>query len=216
MAAVGPELPPSGAEKRKRHKQQDQDDRLSDSASAKRARPSESSIKRPRVLGPSLSPTNLDDPPTNGSGSETESSNDDDDFGPNLPSVASAEISEKPECGMDPFLPPAPKPLAKTQRDEWMVVPPSSSDWTSRVDVTKLRNRKFNSSKGAKGPSQPAAGDDVDWTESLAEKKARLEREMMGIKDIPKRSEDPHYLSKPEARSQKLKEYTVCLPCSAV
>jgi len=58
-----------------------------------------------------------------------------------------------------------------------MLVPPSNSDWSSRVDPTKLKNRKFQSGKGARAPG---AGDSAVWTETPEEKRRRLEDEVMG------------------------------------
>ncbi|KAL8922037.1 MAG: hypothetical protein Q9172_003753, partial [Xanthocarpia lactea] len=71
-------------------------------------------------------------------------------------------------------------------REEWMLVPPSNSDWSSRIDPTKLRNRKFATGKGAKAPasSKGAAGGGIDtiWTETPEQKRQRLQDEMMGVK----------------------------------
>jgi hypothetical protein len=63
-----------------------------------------------------------------------------------------------------------------------MLVPPSDSDWGSRVDPTKLKNRKFASSKGAKAPAGPA-GISTIWTETPEQKRQRLEDEVMGRKE---------------------------------
>lgn len=65
-----------------------------------------------------------------------------------------------------------------------MLVPPTSDDWSSRVDPTKLRNRKFNTGKGSKAP--PPKGREGDgnalWTETPEQKRKRLEDEVMGVK----------------------------------
>ncbi|KAL8822642.1 MAG: hypothetical protein Q9191_006627 [Dirinaria sp. TL-2023a] len=65
-----------------------------------------------------------------------------------------------------------------------MLVPPSHNDWTSRVDPTKLRNRKFASGKGAAATvqKQGGGGGGVDgiWTETPEQKRRRLEDEQMG------------------------------------
>ncbi|KAI4217351.1 MAG: hypothetical protein LQ351_000660 [Letrouitia transgressa] len=63
-----------------------------------------------------------------------------------------------------------------------MLVPPSNSDWSSRVDPTKLKNRKFQTGKGAKAPLPKGGGGDSTWTETLEQKKKRLEDEVMGVK----------------------------------
>lgn len=66
-----------------------------------------------------------------------------------------------------------------------MLVPPKDDDWSARIDPTKLKNRKFNSGKGAKAPpAKGARGCDISalWTETPEQKRQRLEDEMMGVK----------------------------------
>lgn len=63
-----------------------------------------------------------------------------------------------------------------------MVVPPKQDDWSSRVDPTKLRNRKFNSGKGAKAPLSKGVGEHTVWTETPDQKRQRLEDEVMGVR----------------------------------
>ena len=65
-----------------------------------------------------------------------------------------------------------------------MLVPPTSDDWSSRVDPTKLKNRKFNTGKGSKAPAQKSGDGDNNalWTETPEQKRQRLEDEMMGVK----------------------------------
>lgn len=90
-----------------------------------------------------------------------------------------------------------------------MLVPPSQDDWSSRVDPTKLKNRKFNTGKGAKAPSQAAKGEMGVWTETPEEKRARLEKQVMGIEE-PSRSRDPAVQNpRSEAAAAKVKEYAV-------
>jgi hypothetical protein len=62
-----------------------------------------------------------------------------------------------------------------------MIVPPKSEDWAMKVDPTKIKNRKFQTGKGAKAPSR-AGGDSTLWTETPEEKRQRLEDEVMGRK----------------------------------
>ncbi|KAI4171923.1 MAG: hypothetical protein LQ348_006845 [Seirophora lacunosa] len=64
-----------------------------------------------------------------------------------------------------------------------MLVPPKPEDWSARLDPTKLRNRKFNTGKGAKAPPARGAGKGGDvWTETPEEKRRRLEDEVMGVR----------------------------------
>ena len=63
-----------------------------------------------------------------------------------------------------------------------MLVPPTSDDWTSRVDPTKLKNRKFASGKGAKAPAE-RSGISAIWTETPEQKRQRIKDEVLGRKD---------------------------------
>ena len=185
MASVGPQLPPSLAVKRKREEDSGVVDGRSDTStpSEHQALTPDSSAKRPRTIGPTLPPASLDERPAHGPEGVSDTSSDDDDFGPSLPgagesavrsAVRAVQASSKTEAQVS----------SKNQRDEWMIVPPSNSDWSARMDPTKLKARKFNTGKGANAASQSAAtGGDNKWTETTAEKMARLEREMMGITD---------------------------------
>lgn len=63
-----------------------------------------------------------------------------------------------------------------------MLVPPKQDDWSSRVDPTKLRNRKFNTGKGSKAPISKGDGERTVWTETPEQKRQRLEDEVMGVR----------------------------------
>lgn len=218
MPSVGPSLPPAQAEKRKRDDEAG-DDKTSQSSQSSSSVPvspsSSSSAKRPRTIGPTLPPPSLDERPSHPLESDAASSSDDDDFGPSLPtaslpkaSVSNDELSTVSTAGLQKAAP------ATTQRDEWMIVPPSSDDWSSRVDPTKLKNRKFNTGKGSKGPGQTVGKEsNVNWTETLDEKRARLQREMMGIKDtsISTAKDSPPDHAKARESARKLREYNVSI-----
>ncbi|KAI0307455.1 hypothetical protein B0F90DRAFT_1621668 [Multifurca ochricompacta] len=75
------------------------------------------------------------------------------------------------------IIPEAARPKT-LQRDEWMLVPPSSSDLLSTLDPTKLNKpRQFSRSTA---PAKIV--DNTLWTETPAEKQQRLADEVMGRK----------------------------------
>jgi len=101
----------------------------------------------------------------------------------------------------------------KLQRAEWMLAPPSASESRGRVDPTKLKNRKFASGKGSKAPVEKS-GISAIWTETPAEKRQRLEDEVLGRKDAATSSRSG--VSQPksaslnkeeEATARRIREY---------
>ncbi|KAF8060770.1 hypothetical protein FPV67DRAFT_1673615 [Lyophyllum atratum] len=143
---------------------------------------SSSSVNK-RVVGPSLPsyPPTYD--PKFHSAYEDEDDSDD-DFGPRpLPAgvkhverTAVQEFMEREERrrreAEEAAKPKAPK------RDEWMLVPPSSSDLLGNLDPTKLKARQFSRS------AAPATKkvDNSLWTETPAERQQRLADEVSGKK----------------------------------
>jgi hypothetical protein len=214
MPSIGPQLPPE-LQKRKRSEDEDEDGNSSDSSTGP-APPSKTnnkeqsplSPKRSRVLGPAPPPAPLDERPAKGPhlDNKDESSDEDDDYGPSLPSAETTSTS----ASIGP--PPPPSAAAPVQRDEWMTLAPTSGDWSQRVDPTKLKSRKFNTGRGSKGPSQ-APGGDASWHETPEQKQARQKREVMGITDTsnmktprPESTNSAH----DEATAKRLKEFNVC------
>lgn len=215
MPGVGPQLPP---ELPKRKRSIDDDGNQNDSSpSASDGHqpappPKESetipSPKRSRVIGPTLPPAPLEERPSTPAqedSSESESS-DDDGFGPSLPTAK--DTMNKASNG--PSLGPSsnqPAPVA-AKRDEWMTLAPEGGDWSQRVDPTKLKNRKFNTGRGAKGPPQAGDAGGDSWHETPEEKLARLQREAMGVGDKPgggktAQTRDP----RDDAVAKRMKEY---------
>ncbi|KAK0515962.1 hypothetical protein JMJ35_001996 [Cladonia borealis] len=185
MSAVGPELPPHLQAKRKREDEEEAHD-----TPPKRPRSSSASSNEnlpKRIIGPAPPPAPLSElPPTRPSpDAEEASSSSDDDFGPSLPPAPgsithTAELQRQQNLEADIAAREASK---KPQREEWMLVPPSQSDWTTRVDPTKLRNRKFNTGKGSKAPpSNSSSSEQPLWTETPEQKRQRLEDEVLGIR----------------------------------
>lgn len=196
---IGPQLPPASAEKRKRDENETS---LTDPESvASNYDKAEASPKRARVVGPSLPSATLEEQPTVRKDSDTdETSDEDDEYGPALPSTSKSQQVKGPP-------PPIPEPAVLPKRDEWMTLAASNGDWSSRIDPTKLKNRKFNTGRGAKGPSQTSGGGSDSWHETPAEKQARLQRQVLGIQD---NSEKLEVKTRPthEVDTKKLKEYT--------
>lgn len=135
-----------------------------------------------RVLGPALPPAYLSERPPQPAGSNSDS---DDDYGPSPPPApcSAAEASLLAQRQQEQELASKAQAPAKPQRDDWMLVPPSDSDWSSRVDPTKLKNRKFASGKGSKAPAEKGGGISAIWTETPEQKRQRLEDEVLGRKD---------------------------------
>jgi hypothetical protein len=172
----------------------------------------DSSTKKARTIGPTLPPANLDERPNHPVDSgEEDSSSDDDGFGPSLPTAASSGPQDQSNEGQQLTGPGSrPSQPVKSQRDEWMIVPPSSDDWSSRMDPTKLKNRKFNTGKGAKGPAVSSGREsNANWTETPDEKRARLQREVLGIKDISTAKMTSQDDAKGRENAKKLRDYNV-------
>ena len=218
MPSIGPQLPPE-LQKRKRSDGEDEDNESSDSSTGPgpalqpERRSSPPSTKRARVVGPAPPPAPLDErPPNDPMHDDEDSESDDDGFGPSLPSTSDAmkRPSESSTIGPRPS-----QPAASATRDEWMTLAPTNGDWSSRVDPTKLKSRKFNTGKGSKAPMQSGSGGDTSWHETPEQKQERLKREMMGIKDTSSSAASSRTASKhdayDDATSRRLKEYNVCL-----
>jgi Protein of unknown function (DUF3752) len=188
MPAVGPELPPH-LMKRKRSSDSGSDD-TGESSSPPRINAT-SRDKPRRVLGPALPPAPFDERPIEPADKleEEDSSSDDDGYGPSLPPAPGSAAAKEAEAQAQAREEAAAiqEKSKKPQREEWMLAPPTDSSWSSRVDPTKLKNRKFATGKGAKAPSEKT-GISVIWTETPEQKRQRLEDEVMGRKDLSAQS----------------------------
>lgn len=60
-------------------------------------------------------------------------------------------------------------------------MPPTQDDLAARMDPTKLRARRFNTGKGARGPANGGVGANALWTETPEQKRKRLENEVLGV-----------------------------------
>lgn len=209
-AVVGPSMPPSH-----NPDELEVDDDSSDDGygpSIPKSKPTTAPLPpKKRVLGPSAPPANLSEMPSHPA--DQDSSDSDDDYGPSLPpapgSAAEAALLSRRADEALAAKTAASQP-AKPQRDEWMLVPPSDSDWSSRVDPTKLKNRKFASGKGAKAPAEKS-GISAIWTETPDEKRKRLEDQVLGRAEgssSNKPKEKEREVSKEdEETSRRIREY---------
>ena len=199
MSSVGPQLPPHLGDKRKH-----------DEGGESRSLSPDSATKRPRVIGPLPPPAPLIEHPSmspqregHDKDEDSESGSDDDGFGPALPAAESLKTSTAPQPQATQSQTTAP-----AKRDEWMTIAPTHGDWSARVDPTKLKNRKFGTGKG---PSI-TAGEADSWHETPEQKQARLQREILGIKDDSKTRSSRSGTSKgdPEddATRRRMKEYS--------
>ncbi|CEL06192.1 hypothetical protein ASPCAL07299 [Aspergillus calidoustus] len=138
--------------------------------------------KRRKVIGPSLPPPT--EPSKSGDYSDSDYS-DDDDFGPNLPPPAGSVPLPQPtqQASISTSTDKQAAEKSAPQRDAWMLAPPTGDTRSSRVDPTKLRNRKFQSGPRVGGGASSGGGGGVDssWTETPEEKIRRLQNEAMGI-----------------------------------
>ena len=163
-----------------------------------------------RILGPSLPPAPLSELPFSPpKPNDSPSDDEDDDFGPALP-PPSTHQSRLPASAAESTFPSDQSP-AKPKREEWMLIPPSQSDWSSRVDPTKLRNRKFNTGKGAKAPPPKSSGDNALWTETPEQKQKRLADEVMGVVAKPGSVVGPSSSADNSAHEQSLQNRTEAL-----
>ncbi|KAF7139729.1 hypothetical protein CNMCM5793_007664 [Aspergillus hiratsukae] len=123
---------------------------------------------------------------------------DDDDYGPCLPPLGGEVITNPNEVkiGNEPRTQSG-KPDAQSnnsQRDSWMLRPPKPSDLSSRLDPTRLKNRKFQG-----GQSLSHSGEEVDitWTETPQQKLKRLQDEAMGVSPQSVHNHDRSSTSRP-------------------
>ena len=213
MTSIGPTLPPHLTSKRKR---EDDDGGAVISQSRSRSTSVDVEDKRRRVLGPALPPAPIDQRPTSPPSEQDarEDSDSDDDFGPAPPSGPHEATSQQdaPQDGAP--TPEADKKAAKKpQREEWMLAPPTDGDWTSRIDPTKLKNRRFNTGKGARAPPPAQASDSSLWTETPEQKRKRLQEEVLGVvkPTTSAREEGKPTKNRAEAQEmeQRIQEYKV-------
>jgi hypothetical protein len=177
--------------------------------------------KRQRTIGPALPPSNIDGDSDDQHRDES-SEESEDDYGPTLPpkriSPPDQEAGEVlvtgKRCDEANTSIKSTGTSEKSRRDDWMLRLPDPVDWSSRVDPTKLRNRRFNLGKGATTRVQSGEASGGIWTETLDEKKKRLENEILGAK-APAASSSPVAAEKSaveEEMAKRVQAYNVGCP----
>ncbi|KAM0799135.1 hypothetical protein BDR22DRAFT_856826 [Usnea florida] len=182
MPSVGPELPPHLAKRKRSEEALDiiQDPPKRQRSSSPHPHPTNSR----RVIGPAALPAPLSERPATPPTPDTPSSDSDDDFGPSLPPPPGSLNQETERMRQEALAADtaAQEAAKKPHREEWMLLPPKQDDWSARADPTKLKNRKFNTGKGAKAPGQKGTAENALWTETPEQKRQRLADEVMGVK----------------------------------
>ncbi|GAM86015.1 hypothetical protein ANO11243_040250 [Dothideomycetidae sp. 11243] len=187
MSAVGPELPPHLLAKRKRQLEEEEKDESTIAPGAKRPRSPPLREAPRRQVGPAPPPAPLDERPSHPPKDETDSedSDDDDGFGPSLPTADRQNDNDSRSFFKDEgSAPSSSKATGSTssvsKRDDWMTMPPTQDDLASRLDPSRPRPRGFNTGKASQGPSG-AGGDNSIWTETPEQKRKRLQDQVMGV-----------------------------------
>lgn len=175
---------------------------------------STSTPKQRKVIGPSLPPPDSTAPTdaagAAGSADSADSdtgSDSDDDFGPSLPPPnglpgSAPLVADSSYAAESPEVTQTEK---ENQRDEWMLHPPSQSDWTSKIDPTQLRNRKFNTGKSANAPKNM----DSSWVETAEERMKRLQDSVMGVGSSTKQTQVQG--SNTKSKEDQIKRYNVSI-----
>lgn len=163
-----------------------------------------------RVLGPAPPPAPLSERPPEPPVEDADSDSSDDDYGPALPSATNGSAiddSTPSNSASGGRFEDDPQEPAKPQRSEWMLLPPSADSWTSKIDPTKLKNRKFASGKAQKDVSASAGVSSI-WTETPEQKRKRLEDQVLGRTSAIATSTNPTgpKLSEREQKEQAEKE----------
>ncbi|KGO67523.1 Protein of unknown function DUF3752 [Penicillium italicum] len=161
--------------------------------------------KQRKVIGPSLPPPQEANAANSEISKEEEEDDDDDDdddddFGPSLPPSGPL----KPHMQQKLCAPEVSKQVEKeSQRDQWMLQPPSHSDWSSKIDPTQLRNRKFNTGKSATAPKNM----DSSWVETPEERMRRLQDAVMGVAASTNQHGDHKGASNAKLMEDQIKRY---------
>jgi hypothetical protein len=212
MSVAGPELPPHLAAKRKRQTEEEAEQPVSRSGSSTS---NNNAGQKRRVLGPSLPPAPLEELLVSKANTDGDSESEY-DIGPSLPPPPGQYDIDEENTRIQTAA--AAETLAletskKPQREDWMLVPPKKDDLSSRFDPTKLKSRKFNSGKGAKGPVSNGGTESNVWTETPEEKRKRLQDEIMGTKKPAHLAQTSPAtainLAKARETDQRIREYNV-------
>lgn len=193
----------------------------------------------PRVIGPTVpqhlesnnTPSDSEEkkPAEKGHSDDSDDDDDDDDdsdddFGPQLPPAAGTQAAKRNEDArwadtIDKNNKATENASSKpVERDEWMVVPPTKGSWASGTQGAPLQNRKFVSGRSARSSAATEGGPASAWTEDPAQKRLRLENEVLGIQTQTQNKKStaekkPQPVRNNEITAKKLKDTRVCWLC---
>ncbi|KAK5172305.1 uncharacterized protein LTR77_003943 [Saxophila tyrrhenica] len=214
MSDIGPELPPHLLAKRKRKQEEAAEAAPTTASGANQPASPGGGEKRRRVMGPAMPPAPLDERPTEPPKVPEDSDSDDDDgYGPALPSgpTEANDVDTNDGPGYLNHSDSKQAPEEKPKRDDWMMMPPKQDDLAARMDPSKQRARGFNTGKGAKAP-QAGGEDSSSWYETAEQKQKRLAHEMMGTSKPstvgPSGPSQAPDAAKDEAAAKKIRQHT--------
>lgn len=165
-----------------------------------------------RVIGPSLAPSASASAPPESQSNSGSDSDSDDDFGPSLPPLHgdSAQPAEQSMDSQPALLEVHAK--KESRRDQWMLQPPEQGDWTSKIDPTQIKNRKFQTGRSARSATSRQV--DSSWMESPEERMRRLGDEVMGVGARPGDTNQPttsSSVARARSMEEKIQKYNVSL-----
>ncbi|KAK1974804.1 hypothetical protein LZ30DRAFT_739425 [Colletotrichum cereale] len=213
--SIGPTLPPSNPTNTSEVPLNDSDSedgfgpsapRVISTAEAPKNKPSMGPTPPPKqTIGPAMPPPDhhrgADDDGNSSDSDDDDDDDDDDDYGPALPS--STTSAQRAQAAAAAAAAQASAGPVAPQRDDWMLAPPTQSGYHER-DPTKLKNRKFASGKSSGG----AGGISSIWTETLEQKRKRLEDAVLGRGDATAAtgSQQPRRTKEEEERDRRISE----------
>lgn len=170
---IGPGLPPDLLEARKRKRATSRTDRLTNITTGGSVPKTDSPISSEHSVVEKIRSQTGDGAAIkveNKIQEEEDEDDDDNDCGPRLPGL----VDDRYESGT-PILPIQPEStdISSKQRPNWMLEPPGPDDWKHNIDTTKLKSRRFDSSRS----KYVTSASSTQTTQAGSERRAELNRD---------------------------------------